>query len=187
VWLLKRSLKVSDLMMPRETRPPTVAQRNIETIARMEQDFLESRTFVDRLGDGIADFAGSMKFFLLHVAMLIAWIAVNGGVIPGIPAFDPFPYVLLTMIVSLESVLLSTFVLIKQNRMTKRADHRDHLNLQIDLLSEKEITKMLQLQRLMCSHMGIKEAERDGEALEMSEHTAVDTLARELRTRLPNE
>jgi uncharacterized membrane protein len=104
-----------------------------------------------------------------------------------IRAFDPYPYILLTMIVSLEGVLLSTFVLMKQNRMTKRAEQRDHLNLQVDLLSEREITKMLQLQRLMCMHMGIKEAERDAEATELSQNTAVDTLARELETKMPEQ
>jgi uncharacterized membrane protein len=91
------------------------------------------------------------------------------------------------MIVSLEGVLLSTFVLIKQNRMSKRADQRNHLNLQIDLLAEKEVTKMLQMQTKLCEHLGLADIGEDPEAKELSENTVVDTLAEELKRRLPDE
>jgi uncharacterized membrane protein len=110
---------------------------------------------------------------------------VNSGRVPGIEPFDPYPYVLLTMVVSMEGVIVATFVLMKQNRMSRRGDQRDHLNLQIDLLAEKEITKILQLQRLMCEKLGIKEALTDGEVSELSQHTAVEDLARELEQRIP--
>jgi uncharacterized membrane protein len=89
------------------------------------------------------------------------------------------------MLVSLEGVLLSTFVLIKRNRMSQRADQRAHLDLQVNLLTEKEVTKMLQLQRLICDRLGIKDVDRDPETLELSTNTAVDNLARELDERLP--
>jgi uncharacterized membrane protein len=91
------------------------------------------------------------------------------------------------MLVSLEGVLLSTFVLIKQNRMSQRADHRSHLDLQINLLSEKEVTKVLQLQRLMCRQLGITEADADKEIVELSGITAVDNLARELDQKMPTD
>ena len=89
------------------------------------------------------------------------------------------------MIVSVEGVLLSTFVLMKQNRMTKRSDTRDHLNLQIDLLSEKEVTKSLQLLRAICRHMEIPETEDDPELTEMTDNTSVDMLARQIHEDLP--
>lgn len=166
---------------------PSPAQVNIESVARLEQKSLDQRTLSQRVGDTIADFIGTMRFVLLHVIVFICWVLINAGRIPFIPKFDPYPYVLLTMIVSLEGVLLSTFVLIKQNRMSKRADQRDHLNLQIDLLAEKEVTKILQMQRRLCEHFGLVDMAKDPEAKEMSEVTAVDNLADELNKRLPEE
>ena len=91
------------------------------------------------------------------------------------------------MLVSLEGVLLSTFVLIKQNRMSQRADYRNHLDLQVNLLAEKEATKILQLQQLVCRHLGISEAEQDAEVVELSSVTAVDNLAHELNQKLPRD
>jgi uncharacterized membrane protein len=75
----------------------------------------------------------------------------------------------------------------KQNRMSLRSDQRDHLNLQVDLLAEKEITKILQLSQLLCEHFQITEARRDREVQELSQDTAVERLARELQARIPNE
>ena len=89
------------------------------------------------------------------------------------------------MLVSLESVIISTFVLIKQNRMSQRADQRSHLDLQINLLAEKEVTKMLQMQRLICARLGIDEAEQDGELAELSNVTAVDNIAHEVEHKMP--
>jgi uncharacterized membrane protein len=91
------------------------------------------------------------------------------------------------MLVSLEGVLLSTFVLIKQNRMSQRADQRNHLDLQINMLAEKEITKLLQLQRLICRKLEIGEADADREVVELSDTTAVDSLAHELAEKMPIE
>jgi uncharacterized membrane protein len=100
--------------------------------------------------------------------------------------FDPYPYILFTMLVSMEGVFITIFILMKQNRMSRRADHRDHLNLQIDLLAEKEITKMLQMQTLMLRHFGIED-KQDTEMQELARHTAVEDLARQLEKKLPNE
>jgi uncharacterized membrane protein len=168
-----------------EQEPLRQAKANIDSVARMEQQFLEQRSATDRLGDAIAAFVGSMTFILFHAVWMVVWVCVNTGTIPAIRPFDPYPFVLLTMIVSLEGVLISTFVLMKQNRMSRRADHRDHLNLQIDLLAETEITKMLQLQRQLCQHFGLSMA-HDAEAVELSRHTAVEDLARELEEKLPD-
>jgi uncharacterized membrane protein len=164
--------------------PPYSARTNIETVVRMEQEFLAQRTWTDRLGDWIASFMGTMTFVLCHLAGFAVWAAVNADIIPGVSPFDPYPYTLLTMIVSMEGVLVAVFVLMKQNRMSRRADQRDHLNLQIDLLSEKEITKMLELQRLVCLRLGI-DVDRDAEVQELSKSTAVEDLAQELGQRLP--
>jgi uncharacterized membrane protein len=161
-------------------------EANIRTVVGLENEFIQQRTVGERIGDAIAGFAGSMPFVILHVVWFAAWILINSGK-TGIHPFDPFPFIFLSMIVSLEAVLLSTFVLMKQNRMSRRAEHREHLNLQIDLLAEKEITKMLQMQRMLCDHFGLDEAVKDSEIKELSQDTAVEELARDLSEKLPEK
>src|SRR3954449_8900105 len=111
------------MSMEVDIRTKPSAQENIETVVRMEQEFLGQRNFKDRLGDGIANFVGTMTFVICHVIGFVIWVVVNAGWLP-IKPFDPYPYVLLTMFVSMEGVLVSTFVLMKQNRMSRRADQR---------------------------------------------------------------
>lgn len=168
-----------------KARPTRPAQENIETIARLEQQFLEERSLVERVGDAIGAFAGSMAFVVLHVIAFTLWFVVNTRGIPEIPAFDPYPFILLSMCVSVEAVLLSTFVLMKQNRMAKRADRRNELNLQIDLLAEKEATKTLQLLGRICDHLGVPISD-DQEVEALSKETAVEELAKELRNKIPS-
>lgn len=168
-------------------RRPTPAVDNIETIARLEKQFLEQRTLVQRVGDAIGGFAGSMKFVVLHVAIFTFWFLANAKKIPGIPAFDPYPYMFLSLAVSMEAVLLATFVLMKQNREGKRAEQREQLMLQIDLLAEQEITKTLQLLQRVCEHLGIQDVQRDPEIRVLSENTAVERLVEVLKEKLPEE
>jgi uncharacterized membrane protein len=160
---------------------PSSAQDNINEVVRLEESALRERTFSDRISDAIANFVGSIAFVAIHIAWFGFWVGVNAG----IWRFDPYPFQLLCMLVSLEGVLLSTFVLIKQNRMSQRADQRSHLNLQVNMLAEKEITKVLQLQRLICRRLGIEEADRDHEVVELSNATAIGNLARELEEKIP--
>lgn len=164
-----------------------LAQDNINAICALEEEALSKRTISDRISDGIANFVGSIPFVVVHLVWFVIWVAINMGWLFGKLKFDPYPFALLCMLVSLEGVLLSTFVLIKQNRMSQRADQRAHLDLQINLLSEREVTKMLQLQRLICERLQIEEAVHDPEAVEMSSVTAVDNIARQLNERLPKE
>jgi uncharacterized membrane protein len=170
-----------------DRRISSAAIANIDAIAQMEEEFLSSRTLWERFADAIAAFTGSVAFVVLHLAGFAGWFAVNLGAVPGIRPFDPYPFILLAMAVSCEGVLLSTFVLMKQNRMSRRAEQRDHLHLQVALLAEKELTKLLQGQQRMSGHLGIPEVVQDPETRELSEDTAVDSIARELRRKLPDE
>ncbi len=167
--------------------PPPTAQHNIETVVRLEEETTRDRRWSDRLADAIATFSGTITFALLHLVWFALWAVVNTRLIPGIPAFDPYPFQLLAMIVSLEAVLLSTFVLIKQNRMGLRADRRSHLDLQINLLAEKEVTKVIQMLERISARLGASEEVVDAEARELGEVTAVDDLAHELQTKLPDK
>src|SRR4051794_17037973 len=97
-------------------------QRNIEAVAKLEAAFREERATTDRIADAIGSFTGSLKFVGLHAGVYGLWIAINSGWVPIVRKFDPFPYLLLSMMVSLEAIFLSTFLLMKQNRMSRRED-----------------------------------------------------------------
>src|ERR1700730_13865127 len=94
-------------------------QQHIDLIAKHEQDFLDQRTSSERLGDAIAGFAGSLKFVAIHLVLFTSWITWNA--IPGTHHFDPHPYSLLGTFISLEAILLASFILIRQARIGRRA------------------------------------------------------------------
>lgn len=161
-----------------------VARRNISIIARLERWAARSRTAGQKLGDGIAVHAGRMWFILLHVIWFSIWIAWNYGLLKHKGrAFDPYPFEFLILVVSLESIFLSLFILMSQNRSNRQADQRAHLDLQVNLLSEQETTKLLQLVRALCLHHGLPEA-HDEELKQMMDRIRPQALLRELNTSL---
>jgi uncharacterized membrane protein len=162
-------------------------RKNLELICRMEEKYLRDRSLGDKICDAIAAFAGSMPFIGLHAVIYTLWILINLRILPILPAFDPFPFMLLSMVVSLETIFLSTFVLMKQNRMSKRADSRNHLDQQINLLAEKEMTMVLQMLRLIGARMGVEDRQLDKELAQLSVETPVEVLASEIEERLPKE
>jgi uncharacterized membrane protein len=166
---------------------PRAVARNIEEVVRLEQEARRHSPPFSRLADTVAGFAGTLRFVALHGVVVAGYAVVNAGLVPGIPAFDPFPYGLLGMLFSLEGVLLAAFVLMKQNRMSAQAERRAHLDLQVSLLAEQEISRVIQMQQAMCSRLGIDWPAQDSETREMAESTAVAGLARELHQRLPRE
>jgi uncharacterized membrane protein len=172
--------------MSEDRAPPKTVIDNIDAVMRLEDEAVAQRSRPDRLSDSIADFVGSLWFVAVHAVALIVWVLLNVGLIPVAQPFDPYPFPFLCMFVSLESVLVSTFVLIKQNRMSWLADQRAHLDLQVGLLAERETTKVLQLLDRIASQLGIEQQVLDREARELESVTAVDRLARELQDRLPN-
>jgi uncharacterized membrane protein len=165
---------------------PVSVVENIETVIRLEEEEASRRPPGARLADTIAGFVGSLPFVALHALGFLLWMLLNVRLLP-LPPFDPYPFPFLTMFVSLEGVLLSTFVLIKQNRMSRRGDRRSHLDLQINLLTEKEVTKLIQMMHVLAERLGADAALRDAEWHELSRTTAVDQLARDLESKLPEE
>ena len=123
-----------------------VVESNIRTLLRLRAQRSTERNIQDRLADGITYLSGRMSFVYFHVIWFATWIVINTGRI-GLQIFDPYPYGLLTMIVSLEAIFLSTFVLISQNRLSEEADRRADLDLHIGLLSETEMTYALKMLR----------------------------------------
>ena len=161
------------------------SQSHIDSIVRQEEEALERRSSAERFADAVGVFAGSLLFVVLHLVLVIAWLLVNSGKIHGARPFDPYPFSLLGVIVAVEAVILSSFILMRQNRMMRRGDRRDHLNLQVDLLAEKEITKVLQMVRAICGQMGLQNIMADKEIGELSQTTSIESLSQTLEDRLP--
>jgi uncharacterized membrane protein len=159
-----------------------IVERNIRRITQLRKAADESRSMQERVSDAITKFSGSMAFVYLHAVFFIVWIWVNLALGPK-RALDPYPFSLLTLVVSLEAIFLSTFVLVSQNRMQATSDDRDDLDLQVDLLAEYEITRSLRLIRAMAEKMGISEAD-DPELEELGQAIKPQTILREIGTQV---
>ena len=174
---------------PAESSPGATvesARKNIEAVVRLEQMSMESRTLGERVSDLITRVIGTMSFVVFHLLLFGAWFAINLGWTPLKP-FDPFPFGILTLIVSGEGVLLAIFVLVSQNRMSRQANQRAHLNLQIDMLAEQETTRLLRKVQVLVDHFGLEPEAGDREARGLSQDTHVESLVRELQKSLPEE
>ena len=166
---------------------PDAVQRNIDTIVKLEEAFLQERSLFDRIADGIVALAGSMTFIGLHVVWFGLWVVLNNGQWKHIRPFDPYPYQLLVLAVSLEAIFLSTFVLMSQNRMGRRADQRAHLDLQINILAEREMTLVLQMLQKIGAHVGLDTQVANPEVRELAHETPLEAMADELKKKLPNQ
>ena len=113
------------------------------------------RTNTERLADWMTDTFGSIGFLIFNVSLFLVWLLVNTGLIQGIVPFDPFPFSLLTTIVSLEAIILAIFVLISQNRSVRVDDLREEIHLQINLIAEKEITKVMKMMAMLLEKNGV--------------------------------
>jgi uncharacterized membrane protein len=161
--------------------------RNIDAIAKMEHDALSRRTSTEKVSDAIARLVGNVGFLLAQLILICGWALVNLRVIPGIKPFDPFPFGVLALIVSSESVFLTIFVLISQGRMARQSERRSHLDLQVGMLSEQELTAILQMLQKLCQHMGMNVDSSKQEVQSFSKATDVHKLASELADKLPEE
>jgi uncharacterized membrane protein len=153
---------VDDPLKPEAPSNPSrltpVIEENIRKLLERRKREELQLSWKDRIAAKIACFTGSMSFVISHLIIYTLWIAVNLNWIPALPRFDP-SLVILAMEASVEAIFLSTFILMTQNRIMQVADRRADLNLQISLLSEREITRMIQLVQKMAKTMGINEAE----------------------------
>ena len=171
--------------MTDEAHSDRLIAENIDTVVRLESAALRQRTAADRAADAIAAFVGSVGFVTIHVVGFAAWAAINLGLLRFVPPFDPYPFSLLSMIMSTEGVLLAAFVLIKQNRLGYLSDRRAHLDLQVNLLTEHEVTRLLQLTERIASRVGVPASERQSGAL--AEETEVEHLIGALDRKLTGD
>lgn len=131
-----------------------VIEHNIRTIIHLRTKANSDRSLQSRIADMITSFSGRMVFVYIHVVWFGLWILFNTGRF-GIAIFDPYPYGLLTMVVSLEAIFLSTFVLISQNRLGEETERRADLALHIGLLTEHELTRVLQMLDAIQDKVGV--------------------------------
>ena len=141
---------------PNADHRSSALEENVQAIKRWERAILLARSKAEEVSDWIVCNAGSGPVLVLHVIWFAAWVIANAGLIRGIRSFDPFPFPFLTMTVSLEAIFLALFVLASQNRLARQADKRSHLDLQIDLLAEQEMTAVLQLLQDIASHLDVR-------------------------------
>ena len=163
--------------------PDPIANKNIEAIAGLEKRAMLNHTMAERIAEALTRWAGSVVFIAIHIVWFAFWVVANIGWIPGLAPWDPFPFGFLTMVVSLEAIFLSLLVLMAQNRLTRDADKRAQLDLQINMLAEQESTTTLRMLEKICQHLGIDfEAE---EEKYLANETDVNALAKTLEEKLP--
>ena len=155
-----------------------VIEKNIRTIIHLRTKTATERGLQDRIADGITSISGRMIFAYVHIAWFGTWILLNTGKL-GVGIFDPFPYGLLTMIVSLEAIFLSTFVLISQNRLSKENERRADLDLQIGLVTEHELTRVLQMLDAVQKKMGVVD-HKDKELADLEMETRPEDVLAEI-------
>lgn len=163
-----------------------VTQQNIELIKKIEEEFNSHRSLGDFLGDSIGGVASNIAFVLVNLIFIVTWIAINSGYLLSIEAFDPYPFGLLSLVITSESVFLFMLVLIKQNRMTRRAEQRAHFALQLTMLVEQELTKVLQILEKLSESTGVS-ISADSQTKALSEETHLETLAQKLDEAFPED
>jgi uncharacterized membrane protein len=154
--------------MDKKNRSPTVPPpqpeqlnsalaRNIEALRERHRREEQNASLQEKVAAAVTAFAGSMTFVYVHLAILALWVGVNVGLVPGAPRFDP-TFVILATAASVEAIFLSTFVLISQNRAARAADRRADLDLQINLLAEHEVTRLITLTAAIADKLGVSES-----------------------------
>jgi uncharacterized membrane protein len=154
------------------------ARRNIAAVHDLATEVRRGRTRIDRITDTISGVAGSPRFLLAQIAIVGGWVALN--VAPWF-RFDPFPFEFLNFILAVEAIILSTTVLMAQNRQGRETAEQAELHLQIGLFAEQESTKMLEMLRAIHTRLGLGAAAKDKELGEMIQTTQVELIADELK------
>jgi uncharacterized membrane protein len=154
-----------------------LTQRNVEAIAKLERASEEQRTFGERVADRFAAIVGSWPFILLQTTLLAAWVTLN--VVAWTCQWDPYPFILLNLVLSFQSAYASPIIMMSQNRQARLMERRNQLDLQINLLAEQETTEILRLLRRLCEHSGIS-LKDDPDACLMEEHTRPESVVRQI-------
>lgn len=166
-------------------RLPEHIRKHINTIAEQEREFEARHTPAQRIGHAIGSFVGSVPFIIIHAIWFAAWFVFNAVPLSGLKPFDPFPFSLLAIMIAVEGIFLVSFILMRQNRMNRRSEEREHLMLQVLLLAEQEITTLIALERRKSLRDGDTEIAHDRDVESFSQPTSVDELTKTIQEKLP--
>jgi uncharacterized membrane protein len=158
-------------------------EENVKAIKSWDRALLLRRSKIERLSDKITAVAASGVSLVAHAIWFSTWIAINLGLLPIVAPFDPFPFAFLTMTTSLEAIFVALFVLASQNRLAKQSDLRANLDLQIDLLVEREMTAVLHLLKDIVTHLDVDTAVTTDQISDLIKKTDVTALADEVDRR----
>ena len=164
-------------------RPPepgslnSALERNIQALQQRRRTEERNASIQDKVAEAITRFTGSLRFVYVHLLLYGFWITANLGWV-GLKPWDP-TFVVLAMIASVEAIFLSTFVLISQNRMAAAADKRAELDLQISLLSEHEVTKLVAMVSDISKHLGL---DHGGDVEELKRNVAPEAVLDAIET-----
>jgi uncharacterized membrane protein len=165
---------------------PSFISKNIDAIIHAEQAANRRRSRSEKVYETVSGFIGTLSFVALQLIIILVWVAINSGLMPPAHPFDRFPFPILNQIITLEPVLMTAFVLMKQNRMSKLADRRAHLDLQINLMTERETTKLIGMLLEMGEQLGIKHKVLDEESQQLSRALIIETLIEEMHSKFPD-
>ncbi|MBB6145116.1 putative membrane protein [Silvibacterium bohemicum] len=157
---------------------------HVETILKHEQEFLARRSYAERLGDATAAIVGSLSFVACQLLFVAGWVVVNSTHVTAIRHFDPAPFSLLSGCLTLEGILLASFILMRQARLGRRSDEREHLMLQILLLTEKEITAVIGINRQVAVRLGLGEVGANRDIEQLAKETSIDEVAKSIQENL---
>ena len=155
-------------------------EENVDAIKSWDRALLLKRSKIERFSDRITVIAAGGPSIVAHAIWFAAWISINVGLLPIIAPFDPFPFPFLTMTTSLEAIFVALFVLASQNRLAKQSDLRANLDLQIDLLVEREMTAVLQLLKDIAQHLHVDTDVTTDQISDLIKKTDVKALADEV-------
>jgi uncharacterized membrane protein len=160
---------------------------HVETILKHEQEFLARRSHAERLGDSTAAIVGSLSFVACQLLFVAGWVLVNTSQPIAIRQFDPAPFSLLSGCLALEGILLASFILMRQARLGRRSNEREHLMLQILLLTEKEITAVIGMNRQIAIKLGLGDVGADRGIEQLAEDTSIDEVAQSIQENLSGD
>lgn len=165
---------------------PAFISKNIDAIIDAEQAANRRRSRSETVYENVGGVIGTLRFVVLQLIGIVIWVAINSGLTPLAHPFDRFPFPILNQIIALEAVLMTAFVLMKQNRMSKLADRRAHLDLQINLMTERETTKLIGMLLEIGERLNIKHKMLDEESHQLSRSLIIETLIEAMHSKFPD-
>jgi len=164
---------------------PPLVHGHIDTIIEAEQSADQARSLSEVICEFVGRFIGTLSFVSAQLVGVVLWVAINADIIPVTHPIDPYPYHFLDLILTVEGVLVAAFVLMKQNRMSKLADKRAHLDLQINLLTERETTKIICMLLEISERLNIQHKVLDEESRQLSRLLTIEALIETLHNKFP--